>query len=281
MIIYMMIGLPGGGKSYFAQTYVGNISTTIVSSDEIRSKFNLSQEQNNQTFKIVHERIEKCIMNDKDIIYDTTNINRKRRITFINWAKNIANKYNRSIRFFCLCLATPINICVERNSQRIGVAKVPDKIVNYFLKSFEMPIKEEGYDNIFFSRMDLTTFNIERSWCYNFDQENPHHTLSLGEHMDSCYEYIRKYDKNFSRKERDILEAAAKWHDIGKLFTKDFHNSKGEPTETAHYYGHENVGTYLMLSEIPWQDEQNLKELKNIYYEVAKMINFHMKVSFS
>jgi CRISPR/Cas system-associated endonuclease Cas3-HD len=44
-----------------------------------------------------------------------------------------------------------------------------------------------------------------------------------------------------------ILGNAALLHDIGKEFTKSFINSKGEKTDIAHYYNHNNVSAYLSL----------------------------------
>lgn len=37
---------------------------------------------------------------------------------------------------------------------------------------------------------------------------------------------------------------AARFHDVCKYKCKVFHNAKGEPTEEAHYYNHENVSAY-------------------------------------
>ena len=37
-------------------------------------------------------------------------------------------------------------------------------------------------------------------------------------------------------------------HDIGKIFCKTFRNSRGEITDVAHFYNHENIGAYLYLS---------------------------------
>ena len=40
---------------------------------------------------------------------------------------------------------------------------------------------------------------------------------------------------------------AAYTHDIGKVDTKEFKNSKGELTEEAHYFNHHCVGSYKSL----------------------------------
>ena len=45
----------------------------------------------------------------------------------------------------------------------------------------------------------------------------------------------------------DDVVLTAMSHDIGKFDTKDFKNSKGEPTEDAHYYQHHFLGSYKSL----------------------------------
>ena len=54
------------------------------------------------------------------------------------------------------------------------------------------------------------------------------------------------YVSNILCKESDIVHAAFT-HDIGKVDTKEFKNSKGEPTEEAHYFNHHCLGSYKCL----------------------------------
>ena len=72
---------------------------------------------------------------------------------------------------------------------------------------------------------------------------------------------------------------AAYYHDIGKVLTKDYHDSKGNKTEHAHYYGHENAGAYFMLSEgyFLWGPEYG----NDFIIKVATFINFHMRAGYT
>ena len=65
-------------------------------------------------------------------------------------------------------------------------------------------------------------------------------------------------------------------HDIGKLYTKEFRNYKGEPSRIAHYYGHENLGAYLYLTMELCGNDREKAEIKEILYEAA-LINCHMR----
>ena len=67
------------------------------------------------------------------------------------------------------------------------------------------------------------------------------------------------------------LLIAASLHDIGKKFVKDFKNSRGEPSEIAHFYNHQNVGSYFAIG----YDETlglHIKQRALIYW----IINVHM-----
>ena len=96
-------------------------------------------------------------------------------------------------------------------------------------------------------------------------------------------------------KTRDEIEAGAKMtenladiaagaHDLGKYYTKTFMDSKGNPSEEAHYYGHENYGAYMFLlgqnHAVSTGDDECAKtdkrEQKNNLY-IASLINWHMR----
>ena len=54
-----------------------------------------------------------------------------------------------------------------------------------------------------------------------------------------AYHYIDNVTNNAS-----LLYAAVS-HDIGKPYTKSFVDSKGNPCDVAHYFGHQSVGEWM------------------------------------
>ncbi len=78
------------------------------------------------------------------------------------------------------------------------------------------------------------------------------------------------------------LKEAAYIHDLGKLFTKVFKNMKGEPTEFAHFYCHENYGAYIYLAEklcrtdMPSFIVSDDERIRQIMYTTL-LINWHMR----
>ena len=62
---------------------------------------------------------------------------------------------------------------------------------------------------------------------------------------------------------------------MGKLYTKRFQNARGEPTDIAHFYGHENYSAYLYLCEKTSQSLQKGTWAETLY--IANLINWHMR----
>ena len=72
------------------------------------------------------------------------------------------------------------------------------------------------------------------------------------------------------------MQKLLRYHDTGKLYTKEFRNYRGEPTETAHFYGHENYSAYLYLTEMCCGRDVSGEEFRTILYETS-LINCHMR----
>lgn len=277
--IFMMCGLVGSGKSYYAQELAKPNNANIHSSDAIREE--LSGDVNNQNinelvFKTLHSRIKEDLRNGKNCIYDATNINYKKRMSFLQELKNIECKK------VCIFMATPYEECLARNSARDRV--VPEEVIKRMYMSFDPPAYYEGWDHIlvFYSENSRGSKGSLVNWgnsMMQYSQDNSHHSLTLGEHVLSVYQTILnpifdlpviKYREYFST-HKEVLTAAI-LHDCGKPFAKTFKNTKGEITEQAHYYNHEHCGSYDaffydMLGEISPRD-------------IALLVRWHMQPYF-
>ena len=233
--LIMLIGLPASGKSTWSSKYMEcHENTELVSSDSIREEVFgdvNDQKHNGEVFNIIHKRVVAAIKSGKDVILDATNLSRKRRIGFL---KSIPNCLAEAIVF-----AIPFELCCERNAARERV--VPQSAMEKMYRSFQPPHYAEGFDDI-----QIVGSKDVGLYIYKCEQENiktphdnSHHTFSCGIH---CFE-AEQYIKNKYPNEVD-LQMAARFHDVCKYKCKVFHNAKGEPTEEAHYYNHENVSAY-------------------------------------
>lgn len=233
----MLIGLPGSGKSYEAQLLSKEHNAVICSSDEIRkTKFNneYSKETNAAVFSELHKTVKKSLCRGENVIYDATNINSKKRMIFLKQElKNIPCEK------IAIIMATPYEQCQLNNQKREAV--VPNEVIYRMYINWQTPYYYEGFDLIQIILWKKKKYPTSEFWVelYKaFNQDNPHHSLTLGEHCLVTKEYLSSMNVD-----SEMLYAAL-LHDCGKPFTKDFHDSKGNVTKEAHYYNHHNVGAY-------------------------------------
>ena len=234
----MMVGLVGSGKSTYAKQLSEETNAIVCSSDAIREELcgdENSQDNNDEVFKILHSRIKDNLKNGKNVIYDATNINSKRRRAFLSEIKNIPCVKK------CVIMATPFEMCCIQNESRDRV--VPYEVIERMYKNWNTPYWFEGWNEIEIKTREkyYEILDIIPSWVLNhmnYNQDNPHHSMTLGKHCEAV-------GKNLIGNK--LLCYAGLLHDCGKPFTKSFVNSKGEETDIAHYYQHHCVGAYDSL----------------------------------
>jgi len=250
--VIMMMGLPGAGKDHWMNKLYPN--HVHISSDDIRIEVFgdvNDQSHNGEVFNIMWKRLVAALKEEKSVVYNATNLSAKRRINFIDSIKRL----NLDVRCKVILVAPPLERVLEQNSKRDRV--VPESVIHRMLKQFEMPHESEGWYKIeiFGNQCNYEHLFGELFAAMSNPHDNPHHSATIGDHMHLAGEYIRERLKNeLSSSDRDIyypaemMVLAADFHDIGKPYCKVYHNAKGEPTEDAHYYNHENVGSYIYIS---------------------------------
>ena len=173
------------------------------------------------------------------VYFDATNVwRRDRRHIFAIIPKEV----HKEVHLVWASLET----CIERDKNRdrsvgaeviIKMAKrfqIPDFTENFVEWSFTNT--EENFDVIEYRKMIFGKMNM---W-----QHNSHHTLKVDDHCVKAAEYYREKKGDFSN---SLIYNAILFHDCGKPYTQTFYNIKGEKTEEAHYYGHQNVGGWIAL----------------------------------
>ena len=258
----MLVGLPYSGKSTYVDHVREKRDVSIHSSDAIRAElFGDIQDQAHdaKVFDVLHRRLRDDLRAGKSVIYDATNLSYKRRINTMEQLSKL------DCRKVCVFMATPFEEIVERSKHRDRV--VPYDVLERMYKSIWIPNAYEGWDEIslvypagFKTR---STYDLMALLC-SIPHDNPHHTLTIGDHCLAAQSNVCQM-AGCTRE----LEMAALLHDIGKPFTKSFFNSKGEPSEVAHYYEHHHVSAYDSLFYLP-EDIDRL--------HVASVIQWHMRL---
>lgn len=264
----LLCGLSASGKSQHTSIVANNRNSEciILSTDAIRANICGSvedQSKNKEVFQTFHSLIAKYLKNGIDVVAEAMNITMKSRRSILNVIKGI------DCEKVCVVIVKPIGECKLDDSLREH--PVSEYVIDKQARKFQIPFREEGWDKIEFidhiEDKQGCVAEIESTWVpeiYNdFDQKNPYHMESLGKHMTDAYDFSKKIHNDYS------VSVATKYHDMGKLYTQTF-----DEDGVAHYYGHENIGAYMMLVyEVA--NQHSLFVNHNIG-DIAFYINYHM-----
>jgi len=140
--LYILIGIPACGKSTYANS-LKNENTIVLSSDQIRKELfgsEKSQINNSLVFSTLYSRAKAFLNDKKDVIIDSTAINRFER------QRILSNFTKQDIKKVAIVFSTPINACIERD--RLRNRCVGEDIISMYANKFEPPNKKEGFDEI-------------------------------------------------------------------------------------------------------------------------------------
>lgn len=236
--IGIMVGLPGSGKSYKAKQLIDDgVYDISISSDALRKELfgdEDDQTHNAEVFSEYYKRFRDAICCSKNVILDSTNCTYKirRRI----FAEINASRVDRSDLYItAYIINTKLDTVIERDASRDRT--VGEDVIKKFYMSYQHPQYFEGFNDIqydVFHKFNALDCARIVSFMREFNQDNPHHNLTLGDH---CYEVASNYNVN------TLMWWTALFHDIGKINTKVFDDDC-----IAHYYGHECAGAYDLAS---------------------------------
>lgn len=286
-IVIVMVGLPASGKSYKASQLSLQYNAEILSSDAIRLELfgnESSQENNELVFKTLYERANKFLSENINIIIDATNTTLKSRSKMFNSLHKIPHVT------YAYVMTTPVSICKDRDEKRSR--RVGNEVIDKFLRSFTMPHYFEGFDKIFIDNIERTFKNTSDNYISSlydimkeYDQHNPHHKYTLGQHCERVsnnifFDYLNTKSSYFSddvMKIAAVLKVAGYLHDVGKLLTCVF-----DKEGVAHYYNHDSVGTYYLLSHLylvvslykMYRSDIDVETIVEILF----YINYHMMI---
>ena len=250
------VGLAASGKSSWANAQEGYL---VLDSDLIRKELYGSEtDQQNPTkvFDLMYKRASMALARGQSVICCSTNLNMKYRIHALNQLKH----KHPDVYYRCVIFNTPVEVCREWNQQR--ERHVPDWLFDKQMRTFQCPVENEGWYSIEtvtpkkYSKVDFRNRVWDDVRAVG-SQDNPHHTLTLYDHLLDCINKVRLTSLK-DEKDGFYVLTAASVHDIGKAYTRSY-----DDNGVAHYYNHENVGAYLSMN-------------MGMPLEVIQLANYHM-----
>lgn len=128
-VIFM--GIQGSGKTYYYNWH-------------FKGKFEHVNLDTLQTRKKERAFLENCINQGMDFVVDNTNPTREDREYYIRTAKQAGY---RIIGYY---FESKLRDCIDRNNQRSGKARIPEKAIAATSNKLEIPSWDEGFDELYY-----------------------------------------------------------------------------------------------------------------------------------
>lgn len=141
--LWIMVGLPGSGKTTYVSQFKNDSNCKIISFDEIQFSITKNNEVHVSEPIIFQEyckQIQNAINNNFSNIYcDGIHITENMRYRLLH------NLDIKNYKIKIIVLNIPIKICLERNEQRIGKAYVQPNMIKNIEHIFKHPSKDHIY----------------------------------------------------------------------------------------------------------------------------------------
>lgn len=138
----IFVGIQATGKSTF---YKENFFNTHI-------RINLDMLRTRNRERILTEA---CLNAKQKFVLDKTNLTIQDRAKIISKAKEYKFK---TVGYY---FQSKLEDCFERNNQRAGKAKIPEKGLRGAFNCLEIPSFEEGFDELFYVKIQENKFVVE------------------------------------------------------------------------------------------------------------------------
>lgn len=164
--LLVLVGLPASGKSTYriknASKEAFHYSTDdLIDQEAARMNATYSevfQDYVKQAHAIANQDLVYAKDDGKDVVWDQTNLNAKKRRT-------ILNKFGNDYTKHCICILPPFNQEQEdelarRLDSRVG-KDIPNFVMRSMRNSFELPTQNEGFNKVLY--FDIYGNQIDRN----------------------------------------------------------------------------------------------------------------------
>lgn len=285
-VLYILVGAQGSGKTSWAKSKDKDKYIHLQSDTIRKSIFRTLEQQDKKShvnvFNEMNKRLKDNLMNGSlDIIYDATNMSRKRRKHLYQMAK----KYNYTVHIK-LFLAPYQELCSRQYDR--GEKAVDKEVIKRTYKSFSPP--RIGVDCDVYSvekfNTDILKFIDETFQGIHCTQNSPYHIETIFDHIQLAMINAYKYKDCNDSMRLDLINIA-KYHDLGKSICRENNNKNTSAVKWFKsindgkfdiFYNHENVSSiYYIFFEKSGSIFDNDPILEVIYQHMKYHNNINEK----
>ena len=230
----MLVGLPGSGKTYYAESIKGR-NIVWLQSHVYSENFYHNQNRNRKAaFKAMIKTTVKMLKKGKSVIYDATNVVLEDRLQVLQEIEGIACEK------ICVIFATAVEQCVEWDA--LTETPASEKAIRRMMLKWCTPCLDEGWDKVVLNRTSkkgMLTVQDLRAVCKEKVTEIPSFGFQqVGSLVNLALDYA---DSEFT------VQLGVFMHYVGLL------NAKQREKEDGIVYSHaSNVAAYYsLLLDVP------------------------------
>ena len=171
--LFVLIGLPGAGKSTFAQIVrERNKKIKYVSSDELRKEFSEFKDIHSKIFDIMNKRTIDMLRENNNVIYDSTNLERRYRIDLFNQIRMLPLE---NVKVEAVFIHNGLNQAIEQSNKRKNRDDVSEELIRNMYETMELPSVNTDCDEIIIPYICNTNNEFNLKYCKIFKNDEDFH----------------------------------------------------------------------------------------------------------